>query len=220
LREELADDAPAMMRLGRPLPARVLQLAPGKLDLDPIEANAGSYGLMVLDGLLLIELEAGRAHIGWLIGPQDLVRPSGMRELALTSTSRWRALTAVRLALLDREFGLRAGGVPLVTRVLVNRAMRTANWLLAKGLIVSSPSVEERILLLFSLLGERWGKVTTEGIRLQLPLTHANLASLCGARRPSVTLALHALERDGLLSCGEKGTWLLPPAAGAILAAL
>jgi CRP-like cAMP-binding protein len=132
-----------------------------------------------------------------------------MHELALTDRSRWRALTPARVALLDREFALRAGGIPLVSRVLVNRATRTANWLLAKSLIASSPSIDERLLLLFALLGERWGRVTPAGVSLTLPLTHANLAALCGARRPSVTMSLHALERDGLLSCGTKGTWLL-----------
>jgi hypothetical protein len=209
LRVELSEDAPALPRLAHELPARVIELTPGKVDLDPIEVDGGSFGIMVLEGLLLVELEAGRAHIGWLIGPHDLVRPSGMRELALTSRGRWRALTAARLALLDREFGLRAGGVPLVARVLVNRSTRTANWLLAKSLIASSPSVEERLLLLFALLGERWGRMTAEGVILRLPLTHANLAALCGARRPSVTLALHSLERDELLTCSAKGTWLL-----------
>lgn len=205
----MSREAPALAGLAHSLPARAVRLAPGKLDLDPIEVDGGCFGVMVLDGLLLVELAAGRAQIGWLIAPGDLVRPAGLHELALTDRSRWRALTHARVAILDREFGLRAGGVPMVARVLVNRATRTANWLLAKSLIASSPSVEERLLLLFALLGERWGRVTPEGVILRLPLTHAMLAALCGAKRPSVTMALHALERDRLLDCTAKGSWLL-----------
>jgi CRP-like cAMP-binding protein len=187
----------------------MVELMPGKADLRLIDLAGDSFGLMVLEGLLLVELEAGRAHIGWMVGSGDLIRPSGMRQLALTDRHSWRALKDSRLAVLDRQFVLRAGGIPMVSRVLVNRATRTANWLLAKSLIASSPLIEERVLLMFALFGERWGKVTPEGVAITLPLTHSNLAALCGARRPSVTIALRALQRDGLLSCTAKGTWLL-----------
>lgn len=209
LRPELCQDSAQLARLHNPLPARVLRLPAGAARFDWFDPDTDCFGVMLLDGLLLAELSAGRAHTGWLLGPQDLVRPSGMRELALTEEVSWRALLPTTLALLDREFGLRAGGVPMVSRVLVARATRTTSWLLASSLILTSPQVEERLLLLFALLGERWGKVSSDGVMLRLPLTHAMLASLCGARRPAVTMALHALRRDGLLSCSEKGQWLL-----------
>lgn len=209
LRVELAQDTPQLTRLVHPLPARVIELMPGKADLDLIDLAGDSFGLMVLEGLLLVELASGKARIGWLVGAGDLVRPSGMRELALTERSRWRALSDSRLAVLDRDFAVRARGIPIVWRALVNRATRTTNWLLAKSLIISSPLIEERLLLLFALLGERWGKVTPEGIALRLPLTHQQLATLCGARRPSVTMALHSLQREGLINRPTNGTWLL-----------
>src|SRR5437763_5584769 len=117
-----------------------------------------------------------------------------MHELVLTELARWQALAPTRIALLDREFGLRAGGIPLVARELIRCATRTSTWLLAKSLVLSAPAVGDRLLLLFALLGERWGKVTPRGVVLKLPLTHAMLAALCGTRRPSVTLALHSLE--------------------------
>jgi Crp-like helix-turn-helix domain len=208
LRSELSETSDALTRLTNPLPARLVHLRPGSVDLDLIDLDADGYGLMLLDGLLLAELDAGRSRAGWLIGAQDLIRPSGLYESVLTEQTRWRALAPTRVVMLDRAFGLRAGGIPMVARTLVTRATRTSNWLLAKSLILSSPVVEERLLLLFALLGERWGRVTTEGVALTLPLTHEMLGTLCGARRPSVTLALHALERGGLLTCGGKGSWL------------
>lgn len=209
LRLELAQEAPQLMRLDHPVAACVVEVMPGKVDLDLIDLAGESFGLMVLDGLLLVELASGRARTGWLVGAGDLVRPSGMREFVLTERSHWRALRDVRLAVLDSEFGVRAGGIPIVSQALVSRATRSANWLLAKSLIISSPLIEERLLLLFALFGERWGTVTREGVMLRLPLTHAILATLCGARRPSVTMALHALEREGRISCTARGTFLL-----------
>jgi hypothetical protein len=210
LRSQLSDHAPMLARAGHPLPARVVRLEPGKTELDLAgQIPRDCFGIMVIDGLMLAEAEAGRAHTAWLVGEHDLVRPSAMREIGLTEETRWRALTPTQVALLDYEFGQRAAGMPLVYPVLLTLVTRTSSWLFAKSLILSSPGVEERLLLLFALLGERWGKVTPEGVLLRLPLTHAILALLCGTRRPSVTVALHALERDGLLRCSAKGVWLL-----------
>jgi hypothetical protein len=210
LRGELADDSTAPVdQLNHPLPARAVHLACGRVDFDLVDLREDCFGILVLEGLLLAELDAGRAHAGWLVGSHDLIRPWGVHELVLTDRTRWQALLPSRVALLDHPFGLRAAGIPMVARVLVTRAARTSNWLLAKSLVLSSPVIEERLLLLFALLAERWGRVTADGVVLHMPLTHAMLATLCGARRPSVTLALGELARDGLLSCTAKGSWLL-----------
>ncbi|MGZ6696318.1 MAG: helix-turn-helix domain-containing protein, partial [Solirubrobacteraceae bacterium] len=47
-----------------------------------------------------------------------------------------------------------------------------------------------------------------EGVRLPLALPHRTLATLVGARRPSVTTALSGLARDGLVERTPEG-WLL-----------
>lgn len=120
-------------------------------------------------------------------------------------------LRPTRIVLLDDEFGRRAAGIPVTARALLSRSASTAHWLLAKSLIVSCPLLEDRLILLFALLGERWGRVTSDGILLDLPLTHGLLASLCGARRPSVTLALHALQEEDVLTRADDGGWLLSP---------
>lgn len=195
---------------GRRLGARLVHLEPGALDPGMlVDDPEGWIGLLVLDGLLVVELEAGRARTSWLMGGEDLVRPWDMAEISLTRATAWRTLTPARIALLDQDFSVRAGGIPLVARALVTSAVRTSNWLLAKTLMLASPAIEERLLLTFALLGERWGKVNREGVSLRLPLTHALLASLCGSRRPSVTIALGSLEAAGILTRTVDGGWLL-----------
>jgi hypothetical protein len=194
----------------RRLNARVMHASPGPIDVDAVaDDRDGWIGLLVLDGVLMVELEVGRARTGWLIGADDLVRPWDMGEISLTERTRWRALTPASVALLDPEFSLRAGGIPMLARTLVARTARTTNWLMAKSLILASPIVEERLLLAFALLGERWGIVTHEGVVLKLPLTHALLAALCGVRRPSVTIAAGSLEAAGILTRIGDGAWLL-----------
>jgi CRP-like cAMP-binding protein len=46
-------------------------------------------------------------------------------------------------------------------------------------------------------VGQRWGRMTQDGVVLRLPLTHMVLADLTASRRPSVTLALQRLESSG-----------------------
>jgi DNA-binding transcriptional ArsR family regulator len=206
--------------LERRLVARVAHLPRGSFDAATIiDDPACSIGLMVLDGLIAVGLDSGRAQVSWLIGADDLVRPWDMPEISLVHGASWQALTDLRVALLDGEFSRRAAGIPAVARALVAKATRTSHWLLAKSLIISAPVVEERLLLLFALLAERWGKVRPEGVWLELPLTHDLLARMTGARRPSVSTALRSLGDAGLVDSLHRGCWLLhaapppPPAS-------
>jgi CRP/FNR family transcriptional regulator, cyclic AMP receptor protein len=192
------------------LVARVRRVPRGLFDAAAIlDDPEDSLGLLVLNGLIAVGLDVGRAQVSWLVGPDDLVRPWDMGDIALTNTSHWRALTNVRVALLDGDFSSRSGSSPAVARALVGRATQTSQWLLAKSLILSSPVVEDRLLMLFALLAERWGKVRPEGVRLELPLTHDLLARMSGARRPSVTTALRSLRDAGLVEGLRRGCWLL-----------
>jgi CRP-like cAMP-binding protein len=206
-------DAATNEPLGEPtrrLAASVLHVGSGPVDITRVAPDPWDWiGLLILDGLLLVELAAGRAHTGWLIGAEDIVCPWDMGEISLNQSTRWRALTPVRIALLDHDFSIRAGGIPIVARALVKKTARTTNWLLAKSLMLASPLIEERLLLAFALFGERWGIVNHDGVLVKLPLTHAVLATLCGARRPSVTIALHSLQASGLLTRTDEGHWLL-----------
>jgi len=63
--------------------------------------------------------------------------------------------------------------------------------------IALEPRIERRLLLKLRQLALRWGRVTPEGVRLDLRLTHQELANMVGAVRESVTLALGRLaEQD------------------------
>jgi hypothetical protein len=167
------------------------------------------FGLSVLDGLIAAHLEVGRARVAWLLGADDLIRPGKMDELTLTRRARWQALTPAKVVpVADPSPGLEGRNRALVQQ-LHTRATRTSHWLLATSLILSAPSIEERLMLLFGHYGERWGKVTPLGVRLDLPLTHGLLASLSGARRPTVTLALRSLTRQGFLTRVSRDRWLL-----------
>lgn len=193
------------------LSARVARVQKGSCDLAALVADPGRWlGLMILDGWLLVQLETGRAQSGWLLGREDVTRPWELDEVSTNAAAAWRALSTTRLALLDEDFCRRAGGIPSVMRELLSRAARTSHWLLAKSLIISSPLIEERLALLFALWAERWGKVTLDGVRIDVPVSHSTLAHLCGSRRPTVTTTLGSLHDEGAIIQVAHGSWLLP----------
>jgi hypothetical protein len=207
LREPRPSDSERSM--GR-LAVRALDLPVGPFDAQGIAPHpAGWLGLLLLDGVVAVERDAGRAHTSWLMGADDLVRPWDMSEFSLLTGSAWRALSPTRIALLDADFSRRVGGIPLVTRELLARASQTTHWLMATSLITGLPLVAQRLTVLFELLAERWGTVRPDGVSLSLPLTHNLIARMTGSHRPSVTLALRTLREQGIVEPLGRGRWLL-----------
>lgn len=184
-------------------------LEPGSFDVNSLIVPEECLGLLVLDGLIAAKLEVGRARVAWLLGANDLIRPREMGELALTRRSRWQALTLATVTPVADISWQPPTPNPAIVQQLLTRAANTSHWLLATSLILSAPSIEERLLLLFAHYAERWGKVTPRGVRLDLPLTHELIASLAGAQRPTVTIALRSLTQQGLLTRVSREGWLL-----------
>ena len=73
--------------------------------------------------------------------------------------------------------------------------------------------LEDRLRLFVWELADRYGRVTPEGVRLEIGLTHELIGHLVGAHRPSVSVAISRLERDGLVRRSARGLLLLgsPP---------
>src|SRR5258708_22592308 len=65
--------------------------------------------------------------------------------------------------------------------------------------IVHQARVDIRLHMLFWHLAARWGRVGSGGVSRPLRLTHALLAELVAARRPTATNALPMLSKRGLV---------------------
>jgi CRP-like cAMP-binding protein len=91
--------------------------------------------------------------------------------------------------------------------------VQRARYLSLTEAVMHLPRAHPRLLILFLLLAERWGKVGPDGVRVSLPLTHEVLGMLIGAQRPTVTIALQRLARAGLLTRERTDCWLLTNAA-------
>jgi CRP/FNR family transcriptional regulator, cyclic AMP receptor protein len=172
--------------------------------------DAPAVGLLVLDGLITREITFADRTTSELLGAGDLLRPqdhdSGFDPLPVEI--HWFVLEPARVATLDSRFALSARPFPGVMVDLAARTVRRSRALAFQLALSQLTRVDDRLLVLFWQLAERWGKVGTEGVRLPLELTHRTLGRLVGARRPSVTTALSGLARDGLVERTDEG-WLL-----------
>lgn len=177
-------------------------------------------GVLVLHGLLVRRVGVDGRYGAELLGDGSLLRPWQDRgpSRSLPRTTRWRVLKATRVALLDARVARRLSQYPELTERLIERALQRVENLAVNMAIVHHARVDVRLHMLFWHLVERWGRVGPNGVVLPLQLTHASLADLVAARRPTVTSALAELARTGLVRAIADEGWLLrgePPAEAA-----
>ena len=115
----------------------------------------------------------------------------------------------MRLAVLDPRFALQIARWPQVSATIVDRALIRARWLSFHLAVCHVVGIEKRLIILFWHLADRWGKVTPEGVRIALPLSHGMIAKLVGSRRPTVTTAMGKLREEGKILRTDDGAWIL-----------
>jgi CRP-like cAMP-binding protein len=167
-------------------------------------------GLLLIDGMLLRRVSVGGRAGAELLGAGDVVRPWQHEGTfaSMARTSEWMVLERTHVALLDVDVVTRLGPYPEITGRLFGRVLQRSRRFAVNIAIVHQPKVETRVHMLMWHLADRWGRVQPAGVLLPLRLTHAMLADLVAARRPTVSAALSALEREGLLEKCQDG-WLL-----------
>jgi CRP-like cAMP-binding protein len=170
----------------------------------PVELRA-AIALLVVSGMLIRHSESYGRPDAELYGPGDLVDA----RLAGEPTSSWRVLTPSRMAVVDHRLLIAARRWPLLTAGLSRRIFDGHREHQRLAAIRALPTVETRLLAFLSHVASRWGRVTTAGVVVALPVTHKVLGQLVGARRPTVSLALVTLGDAGLLTRLPDGRWLL-----------
>ena len=170
-------------------------------------------GCLVLEGALVARthlLENARATE--LLGPGDVIWPwmQNPGDATFSTAVDWSILVESEVAILGPLFMRRAAPWPQIFSALMTRLALRARGLDVLLALRQVRGIEHRILVLLWSLADRFGKVTAEGVRLEVPLTHQLLADLVGARRPTVTTALSQLRTRALLRVlpGERG-WVL-----------
>jgi hypothetical protein len=187
------------------------QIPPGTWQPSAASVGEAPYGGLVLSGLLVRELSAGTGTTAELLGAGEVILPRDAGELApyVAPQAEWLALESTHIAWLGPQFGLALRRWPELGAALLERSQGRADRLALSQAISQLTRVDDRVLILLWHLAERWGRVRADGVLVPLKLTHRVLARLVGARRPSVTTAVNALERTGRLTRLDSGGWLL-----------
>jgi CRP/FNR family transcriptional regulator, cyclic AMP receptor protein len=175
-------------------------------------------GILVVDGMLTRDLSFAGRTTTELLGGGDILRPwdDDVAFESLPFSASWHVHTPARVAILDTRVAIAAGRWPSIATALHARHVRRARSLAFQRAIAQLPRVDDRMLVLLWALAERWGRVSAEGVRVPVGLPHRTLATLVGARRPSVTTALTGLAREGLVERTDEG-WLLHGDANDVL---
>jgi len=169
-------------------------------------------GLLIVKGAMLREVAAAQRLTAELVGPGDLIRPfqeDGEEDLPVRADIYWRVVQPVTVAVIDAHVLQRASRWPSVLAALTARGVRRTQRLSVNLSISHMVRIADRLLLLFWHLSTHWGRVTPDGIVINLPLTHAQLALMVGSERPSVTTALGRLGEEGLITRLPSRGWLL-----------
>jgi len=190
--------------------ANVVTLPTGRWRNAPAVSGRGGIGLLVLNGLLVRRVGIEGRFGAELLGEGDLVRPWDSEDEVptLPLTTAWRVLEGAELAVLDETFMARLADYPQLGGRLVGRAITRSRNIAVNMAIVHQARVDVRLHMLFWHLASRWGRVGSGAVTVPLRLTHAVLAELAAARRPTVTSALTGLSRRGLVRSTEAG-WVL-----------
>jgi CRP/FNR family transcriptional regulator, cyclic AMP receptor protein len=195
-------------------------------DLERVEVPAGGELDVAATAAVCCVVCSGRLALAFITAP-DRERTIGILEegdVLVRPMDSWAAAGPQ-----VRCFAIEDSAVRIVRRPELERWMRdpqlatnvvrvltaqVADRELAVA-IALEPRVEHRLLLKLRQLAERWGVVTPDGIRLDLRLTHQELANMVGAVRESVTIALGRLAASGEIEVRNRTLLIRPPEGSA-----
>jgi len=155
--------------------------------------------LLIEEGLVLIsasDRESARRIVVSLTGPGSVVLPPGADE-------RLEALADARVTLVSASSNRRLLEIPAAAISIIDgigAGLQDCRQSLAH---FASHRHAERVRLKLIQLARSYGKVGTDGLLLEVPLTHELLADMVGSTRETVTRALAHLAQEGIIQRGR-----------------
>jgi CRP/FNR family cyclic AMP-dependent transcriptional regulator len=208
-------DAGQVATASRRLTVPAIELGPGCCEPGIFETvppvRRRPFGLLVAEGLLAREVRLGDRTSTSLYGPGDVLDLRTDEGSSLAAAARLVCPEVAVIAMLDDRVLVAMREWPRMVARLFAVAMRQLERSDINAAIGRLERVEDRLLGLFWLLADRWGRRGPDGVAIEHPLTHEAIGRLIGARRPTVSLGLRALYEQGALHRRADGTWLLSP---------
>ena len=157
-------------------------IAQGRIKLSRIEQGTGREAVIDI-------LSAGS-----LFGESALYSTAGLRENSAIAYEQSRLL---RIPAGVFQLGMTEDGqLHNYTFRLLGQRLENAERRLADFALNAIPARLERLLAEFS---ERYGVLEGDGVLIDIPLPHREIASIVGSTRESVTVRLNAMRREGTI---------------------
>jgi CRP/FNR family transcriptional regulator, cyclic AMP receptor protein len=207
-----ADLSPEHLAQARNIVLPTITLDPGPWhiaelrDVDGVQPQV--RGFLALDGAIAMDLTIATQVCTRLVTPGELVLLDGFQDDSIPMRSGWTVIEHSRLAILDQRLLLIGARWPGLLGAILNRAAQQVHHALLQQAISQLPRVEDRLLALMWSIADRRGVVRGDAVWVHLPVTHATLAQMIGARRPTVSLGLRTLAERGVLEARDGG-WLI-----------
>jgi CRP-like cAMP-binding protein len=184
--------SPAERRLARQMfvscPQHALRAGTVLSELDPWNVKL----LVVDEGIVALVTAAGSQQTVIALARQgDLLAPPTREE-------QIRALTDARLIAVSPDAYERLLGIPGVARALLESLLEALDQR-QQSLAGTRGTHAERLQETLYRLARDYGRVCTEGVEIDLPLTHELLGQMVGSARETVSGTLARFQREGLL---------------------
>lgn len=170
--------------------------------------DRGGFVVLITEGRakVVVPSEEGTEVVLGIRGPGDVV--GEMAALDHDDAPRMASIVALeplrcRVVPVD-EFAAFLDTHPRAALALLRTVadrMRDAE---SRRVELGTASTSRRLARLLTELSDTYGRVTGDGIRLDLPLSQQELAGLVGASRESVARAFKTLRTHGLVSTGTR----------------
>ncbi len=164
--------------------------------------------------LCRIETETGREAVidilpeGSLFGESALYSAAGQRANSAVAYENSRLL---RIHEADFKRGMaEEDGLHDYTFRLIGQRLEHAERRLADFALNAIPARLDRLLAEFS---DRYGVSEPEGVLIDIPLPHREIASIVGSTRESVTVRLNAMRREGTIEFVNRRILIKRPAS-------
>ena len=157
---------------------------------------SGAELLAVEEGFVVLRsspLGLARSVVTCEAGPGRLMLPPAAEEVLFgLVSSRLIGIDGHALDRLLEDPGAGQSLVELISSTLTQRQESLGNFAHTRHI--------ERVRRKLLQLGQNYGRVVQDGVRIDFPVSHALLAEMIGSSRETVTRALDELERTGFVA--------------------
>jgi CRP-like cAMP-binding protein len=194
----------------------LVHVEPGKDITRAFEQADNPVGLVVVDGIIFKTTRLRHRRVHELFSKGDVLPPPAhlawQDDLDRASTDTY-ARTFVTLLVLADNWRRAVGHWPQLEDLVRKRFADQADRSSMHKAISAANNAADRILDLFrSDLADRFGRVTSDGIIIELNLTHEHIAGLVGITRRTASKALGELAAAGeLVRTGADWKRPFPP---------